>query len=453
MVHISVKEGLDIPIEGKPSGDVQSLPAPKLISLNLDAFPRVKFKLLAKAGERVKLGQAIATDKTVSGRHFVAPAGGVIKEVRRGLKRRLLDVVIEVDAQEEVQELGALDPRAASRESILERLKEGGGFAHIRQRPFDLLADPRQAPRCIFVKAVETAPFLPSAEMQVEGFERQFQLGISALSKLTDGRVHLVHAEDSRSDAFTAAVDCERHTVSGPHPASNSSVHIHHIDPIQSVDDIVWTLSVTDVLVIGELMATGRYHTERILSIAGGGIREDKRGFFRGRQGFPVEVLIAERNEKGLLRMISGDPLMGHKVHAEDFIGFYHSAFTVLPESVERELLHFFRLGLNKFSATKAYISGHQANDREYSFSTTNHGEERAFVDGSVYQDVMPMQIPVMHLVKALMAEDYELAEELGGLEVAAEDFALPAFICHSKIEMTQIVGDSLHNFATEALT
>ena len=52
----------------------------------------------------------------------------------------------------------------------------------------------------------------------------------------------------------------------------------------------------------------------------------------------------------------------------------------------------------------------------------------------------MPMQIPSMLLVKALMAKNYDLADELGLLEVDSEDFALPTFVCPSKIEMTSTI-------------
>jgi len=452
MADIEVKDGLDIPISGKPTGGLQTLPAPKTVSLNLFPFFGVKFKLLAKVGDRVKIGQPITDDKTCRGRFFVSPASGVIREVKRGLKRRLLDVVIEVDDNEEYEELPKLDPRSSSGEDIRSALMQGVIMGKIRQRPFDRLVDPMQAPRSIFVKASASAPFTTSPEMALEGNEESFQTGLTALSKLVDGgKVHLVYAKDSSCAAFTGAQDCELHTVSGPHPSANASVHIHHIDPVQGPEDSIWTLNVEDVLAIGHQLRTGQYFTERVISIAGPGIQEGKRGFFKVRQGYPIENMIAGRNEKGLLRMISGDPLTGVKIEATDYLGFYHNVFCVIPEEVERELFHFFRLGTHKFTASGTYASGFMDNsEREYDFTTSNHGEDRMFVDGSIYQSVMPMQIPVMHLVKAFMAENFEEAETLGGLEISAEDFALPTFIDPCKIEMQEVIKNGLRAYANE---
>ncbi|MCB1134936.1 MAG: Na(+)-translocating NADH-quinone reductase subunit A [Chlamydiia bacterium] len=452
MADFVVKEGLDIPISGKPTGGLQTLPAPKKVSLNLFPFFGVKFKLLAKVGDRVKVGQAITDDKSNPGRFFVSPGCGVIREVKRGLKRRLLDIVIELDGKEEYEALPTLDPRSASRDDILAALMKGGMMTHIRQRPFDRLADPSRFPRSIFVKAITSAPFAPPAEMHVEGSEKAFQAGLTALSKLCDGgKLHLVYREGSTCQAFTNAQDCTKHTVAGPHPAGNASVHIHHFDPIKGADDSVWTLTAQDVVAIGHQFQTGHYYTDRVISIAGPGIQDKKRGFFKVRAGFPIETLIAGRNERGLQRMISGDPLTGLKVEANDYLGFYHNVFCVIPEQVSRELFHFFRLGTHKFTASGTYASGFMDNTaREYDFTTSNHGEERAFVDGAIYQSVMPMQVPVMHLVKALMAENFEDAEFLGGLEVSAEDFALPAFVDPCKIEMVEIVKNGLRAYEHE---
>ncbi len=462
MVHIKVKKGLDIPIEGKPSGNVQQLTlggeatsqkTPKALALNLEPFEGIRFKLLAKRGDRVKVGQPLVEDKQTEGRVFVSPAGGVITEVRRGLKRRLIDIVIEVDPEEHFHDHGPLNPSQAKREVILDHLKGAGIFAHIRQRPFETLANPNQTPRNIFVKAVESAPFTPPPELQVEGKEEEFQLGLTALSKLTDGSVHLMYHKDSNCKAFTNAKDVQTHTGEGPHPLGTHSLHIEEVDPIQNVEEAVWTLTALDVVAIGHLLKTGHVYTDRIISIAGPGILPDRTGYFKVRAGFPIEFLVSNRMKKGQIRLISGDPLMGQKVEPDDFLGFYHTVFCAIPENVNRELLHFFRLGLHKYSFSRAYFSGHVDNsNRSYNFTTNQHGEHRAFIDPTLYDNIMALNIPTMQVVKAVMSEDYDLAEELGLLCVAPEDFALPTFVCPSKMEMTEIIKNGLAEHAAEVL-
>ncbi|MBB64409.1 MAG: NADH:ubiquinone reductase (Na(+)-transporting) subunit A [Waddliaceae bacterium] len=453
MVHIKITKGLDIPIEGKPSGEIKTLESPDQVSLNLNVFVNTKFKLLAKPGEAVKIGQPLCDDKSSPGRYFVAPASGVIQDVRRGLKRRLIDIVIKRDEKEEFHKLNPVDINTASRQQIVDLLKEGGCFAHIRQRPFNLLADPTHTPRAIFVKAIESEPFACPAEMQVSGCEKEFQVGLSALAKLTDGNVNLVHRAGSSCEAFTKAKDVVIHTAEGPHPVGNLSTHIHFIDPVKSAEDVIWTVRVIDVITIGKMVSTGHYHTDRIISLAGTGIHEERRGFFKVRAGHPIGALVANRTTKGLLRLVSGDVLTGTKVDIDDYLGFKHTIFCVLKENTERELLHFFRLGGHKFTNSGTYLSGKlKGGARTWDFTTSTHGEERAFVDAAVYQDVMPMQIPVQHLVKAVISGDFESAEELGLFEVDAEDFALPTFVCPSKIEMTELMGKGIAQYAKEVL-
>jgi Na+-transporting NADH:ubiquinone oxidoreductase subunit A len=462
VVHIKVTKGLDIPIKGKPkgsvkplipSGEASPLMSPTQIALDLTPFEDVKFRLLVRPGDVVKIGQSLAEDKSSPGRFFVSPASGTIKEIQRGEKRVLQNIVIHVDQKEEAIEHPPLMVEHLSREEIVERLKTGGLFAHIRSRPFNLLADPEKKPRSIFVKAIESAPFMPPAELQVVGHEKAFQVGLNALTKLTDGPVHLVYSTQSTSKAFLEASGVHKHTAEGPHPVGTHSLHIHLLDPILASSDLVWTVNAHDVIGIGYILMTGRYFTERLISIAGPGVIPERVGYFKARMGYPIAGLVSGRIQRGRSRLISGDPLMGHQVTAEGFLGFHDYVFCVFPEPTSRQFLHFFRLGINRYTFSKAYVSGHLNNqDREYDFTTNLNGEHRFFIDSSLYQKVTPLKIPVMHLVKAVMAEDFDLAEELGLLEVDSEDFALPAFVCPSKMEMPQIIKKGLKQYAHEVL-
>lgn len=462
MAHIKIKKGLDIPIEGKPEGNVKPLipsgevsPAnhPPQIALNVSDFEDIKFKLLAKVGDQVKLGQPIAEDKESPGRMFVSPAGGIIKEIRRGLKRRLLDIVIDVAEKEEVEQHSSIQLGNIAREELIERLKLGGMFAHLRQRPFNLLANPNKTPRSIFVKAIESAPFMPPSELQVAGHEREFQAGLDVLTKLTSGDVHLIYRKDTPARAFLEAKGVKKHTAEGPHPVSNPSLHIQVIDRINSPEDVVWTLNAHDVVMLGYFVLHGRYFVDRVISIAGPGVIEEQIGYFRVRAGTPIATLISGRIRKGLVRFISGDVLTGRRVEVEDFLGFDAYCLSILPENLSRQFLHFFRLGADKYTFSGAYLSGHLNNSkRAYRFTTSQHGERRPFIEGGIYEEVMPLKVPTMHLVKAILAEDYDLAVELGLLEVDSEDFALPSFVCPSKIEMMDIVKTGLRRYAADIL-
>lgn len=463
MPHIKITKGLDIPIDGKPEGharpfvpggEVSPLTTPHLIALNLRSFQDLKFKLLIKQDEVVKLGQPLVEDKSSPGRMFISPAAGVIKEIRRGFKRSLLDIIIAVSQEEKHEEYPKLYVPECSRETLIERMMVGGIFSHIYVRPFNRLADPHKPPRSIFVKGLESAPYAPPSEMQVDRHEREFQIGLDALAKLTDGPVNLIYRLGSRQRAFTEARNVQRITAEGPHPIANQSIHIQKLDPIKKADDIVWTINANHVVALGYLLEHGRHFFERIISIAGSGILPGRTGYFKSREGYPISPLLAGRIHKGPQRFISGDPLTGQKVEEEDFLGFEDYVFCVIPENYSREFLHFFRLGISKYSFSRTYLSGHLNNaHREYFFTTNQHGETRAFIDSTLYDDVQPLAIPTMLLVKAVMAEDFELAESLGLLEVVDEDFALPSFVDPSKIEMNEIIKKGLKRYASEVLS
>lgn len=447
-MEISIKKGLNIPLAGEPSGKVQNLPPSKEIALSLDVFKEIKFKVLAKVGDVVSIGQPLVENKLIPGQFFISPAAGTIREIRRGLKRQLSVIVIDVAENEQNYKQPSLSNHA-TKEEILTWLNTTGMFPFIRMRPFNLLADPKFLPKTIFVKALESAPFTPRAELQVVGNEIYFQKGIDILAKIAP--VNLIHHKKSDCQAFLQAKNVLIHSASGPHPIANPSVHIHHLDQILNVKKIIWTIDVLGVIAIGKMADCGKLHYQRVISIAGNGILPNKRGFFNSRMGCSIKTLVSERVQNEYVRFISGNPLTGSKVNEDQFLNFYDTAFCSIPENTSQEFLHFFRLGLKKYTATKAYLSGHFSLPAGgYEFTTNQHGEERAFIDGSVYDKIMPMRIPTMQLVKAILAEDFELAEQLGLLEVEPEDFALASFICPSKIEMMEIVQNGLTRYSKE---
>lgn len=453
-MRLKITKGLNIPMVGASVGDPGPLFIngqqiyPESVALDLQPFDQHRFRLLVKPGDRVKLGQPLAEDKYEPRLRFVSPGSGIVQEYKRGIKRRLLSIPIKLEGVD-THHFPPL--HSNSREEILTRLLEGGVFPHLRQRPFDLLADPRREPRAIFIKALETAPFTFPPELQVQGHEEDFATGLEALKKLTKGKVHLVYKEGSTFAPFKDAA-VERSTIEGPHPAANPSVHIHLLEPIRSYTEVIWTTDVIGVLAIGHLLNRGVYFTPRIIALAGNGIIDGRRVLIKGRAGFPIRALIEGRLPKDPVRLISGDPLTGNKVGSEDHLGFYDTVFTAIPEREGQQFLHFFRAGADKYSASGAYLSGHLRN-RLYDFTTNQHGEERPFVTPEPYDKVMPLHLNTMLLVKAVMGEDYELAEKLGLLEVAPEDFALPTFVDPSKIEMVDIIRRGLNTYSKEVLS
>lgn len=423
-LHIQVSKGLDIPLPHKPEGPLKEAPNLRRFALDLSVFPTIQFKLLVKEGDNVLIGQPLACDKKVPDRVFVSVASGVVRSIERGEKRRLLRIVVEEAEKKYLEHDTAGD--------LIPFLLKTGFFPHIRQRPCDVLADPNVKPKAIFVNACRSAPYSPSIEAVLRGHETEFQLGLQTLSKIAP--VHLVHRKGSTLQMLTKAEGVSTHTVSGPHPSGNTSLHIERISPILSGKDYIWSLSAEDTLRLGRLMQRGIYDPH--LTVAVGG---QNPGIYDARLGTSFQELTGEQPSG---RLIAGDPLMGDQT--DEFLTFYANTFSVIAEKNEaRELLHFFRLGNKKYTSSRGYLSRAKA----FHFDTNQHGEERAFVDGTIYDKVQPLTISTMHLVKALLAEDFDAAVDLGLLEVAPEDFALPTFMCPSKVEMVDIVRRGLDSY------
>lgn len=279
MADYRIQKGLEIPLEGEVQGGIETLdktqmaPDQNTFALDLSPFPELRFKLLAKPGDHVLLGQPLVLDKQQEKRVFVSPCTGRVQEIKRGLKRRLLSIVVQEEEGKE-RTFSPVNPYTLEQGPIIERLLEGGLFPLIRQRPFDQLADPTKKPSAIFVNAMNTAPLAQDPALLIEEEKEHFQTGLTTLKRLTEGFVHLCYAKGATLQALTQAQDVERHTFSGPHPAGLTSTHIHYIDPILSQQQVVWTLDAFAVISIGYLMNEGKQFTKRLVALAGAGFEE-----------------------------------------------------------------------------------------------------------------------------------------------------------------------------------
>jgi NADH:ubiquinone oxidoreductase, Na(+)-translocating, A subunit len=98
----------------------------------------------------------------------------------------------------------------------------------------------------------------------------------------------------------------------------------------------------------------------------------------------------------------------------------------------------------NKISLTRALTFSWLHPNRKYNLTTNTNGEQRAFVVTGMYEEVFPLDIYPMQLLKACLYKDLDELENLGAYEIAPEDFALTEFVCVSKQPHQQIIRDGL---------
>ncbi len=400
-------------------------------------------KVQVEVGDNVLAGDALFYDKANPNVKFCSPVSGEVIAINRGAKRAITEVVVLADKEINYRSVNKVDLSSIDQESLLTFLQENGVFPLIKRRPFQLVANPAETPRDIFVSTFDTAPLAPDTDMVLNGRTTAFHKGLEVLSKLTSGKVHLgIDAMSNQLDAINNAPFSEKHWFAGKHPAGNVGVQIHHIAPI-SMNDVVWTLGVQEVITIGALFTEGRYNAERVVAITGAEF--NKNHYVKTYQGACLSDLIKENvsEEVENVRFVSGDVLTGSEIAANGYLGFYDDQITVLKEGNYNEMFGWL-LPLAPRPSISRTFPGFLMPNYEYTADTNTHGERRAFVVTGQYEQVLPMDIYPQHLMKAILTNDYERMEGLGLAELVEEDVALCEFVCTSKQPLQQILREGL---------
>jgi Na+-transporting NADH:ubiquinone oxidoreductase subunit A len=441
---ITIKKGYTIKMDGVAQKTITHLALSDVVALKPHDFPSVVPRLSVEVGQEVVAGQSLFHDKNNPKIRLPSPVSGEVIEVVRGDKRRILEVRVIPDKITKYAYFPEINLPNADRDAVVEYLLESGCWSYIRQRPYSLIANPDDIPKAIFVSCFDTSPLAPDLGFIIEQERTHFQTGLEVLDKLANGHLHIsLHAEVgerlSESD-FRGIANHKFHHFSGPHPAGNVGIQIHHIDPIQK-GEVVWYVQPQDVIIIGRLFTEYRYRAERIVALAGSCVKQPQ--YFKVITGQKIKSITGNKLDSTNFRLIQGTILTGKKTAEDDFLSFYENQLTAIPEGDQPEFLGWLLPGFHKLSLSRTFFSWLTPN-RSYNLNTNNNGEERAFVMTGQYDKVLPMNIYPVHLLKAILAKDLERMEELGIYEVSEEDFALCEFVCTSKIDVQRIIADGL---------
>ncbi len=431
---IKIKQGLDINLKGKAERSVTDLTGLSRYAIRPDDFRNITPKLLAKEDTVVKAGTALFHDKYNPEVLFTSPVSGKLVAIERGDKRKILDFVIEADGKNAYESFTKGVPKDLSREQIKENLLKSGCWTYIKQRPFGITPKPEVMPRDIFVTAFDSAPLAPDYDFIVKDEFEAFQTGIDALKKLTDGKIYLGVRSAGMSSPFKNTANVEMYEFEGPHPAGNVGIQINKVKPINK-GEVVWTLRVPDVLIIGRLFRTGKYDAHKTIALTGSEVKTPK--YYKIIAGAMVGDIIKDKIQQSdkAVRIISGNVLTGEKIENHLPLGHFDYQITAIPEGNRPELFGWIMPGLGKFSISRTFF--HWVNPKkELEMSSKLHGSHRAFINTGEMEKVFPMDILPMQLMKAVIIRDIELMEELGIYEVVEEDMALCEVINSSKIEI-----------------
>lgn len=443
-IDIKIKKGLTLKLKGEAENSIEQAQKSKTVALRPSNFHSLVPKMVVKEGAKLKAGDEVFFSKYSDKTKIVSPVSGKLKEIKRGAKRKILDVIIEADDEVNYKDFGAMDPFKSDSSEVKDRIFSTGLGIFLNQRPYNIPANAEVTPKAIYISAYDTAPLSASFEVILKDKVEFFQNGINALTKLTGGKVYL--GVDKQSASFLKDIEnVELITISGPHPAGNVGTLIHETEPMNRGEH-VWTINPEDVAIIGEQFKTGKFNAERTVVVTGTATKHRK--YFKTIIGAEVSSILKDHEDNS--RIISGNVLTGEKIEEEGYINFFANTLTVIPEGNEYRMFGWLPFKDNDIhSASKTSLSWLFPN-KKYEVNTNLNGEERALVVTGEMEEVMPLNILPMQLLKACMAGDIEKMENLGIYEVVPEDFALVEYTNTSKIEAQEIIRNGLDIMITE---
>ncbi len=442
---IKLKKGLDIKLVGAAEKTVANMTVSGLYASTPTDYEGCVPKLLVKVGDVVKAGSPLYFDKTRPEVMFTSPVSGVVSAINRGEKRKVLSVVVEADGKQISEEFSA-NLSALSREDVVKTMLESGLWSLLLQRPYGVIPSPAVAPRAIFISAFDSAPLAADMDFVLSGEKANLQKGVEALAKLTDGNIYV----GLRAGVKSVCEDLqgvEKYYFDGPHPAGNVGVQIHHIAPI-SAGEVVWTVGVQDLAIIGRLFNTGKLDMSRVVAVTGSQVAKPQ--YVKCVAGASLTAVLTavgglkSRKADESYRLIDGNVLTGIQRSADDFLSLKSNQITVIPEGDKYELLGWAMPRLKKFSASRSYFSW-LCPKKEYDLDTNLNGGVRAYVVTGLYEKLLPMDIYPMYLLKAILAQDFDKMIGLGIYEVIEEDLALCEFADPSKTEIQTIIRNGIN--------
>jgi Na+-transporting NADH:ubiquinone oxidoreductase subunit A len=441
---IKLRKGLDIRLLGEAEKVKTSVDAPVTVALKPTDFHLLTPKMEVKVGDKVKAGTIVFHNKYNDRVKFVSPVSGEIADIVRGAKRRIMEIIIKADSEVQYESATAPALEGMNRDEVKATLLKTGLWPFIKQRPIDIIANPDETPKAIFISGFDSAPLAPDMDFIVHGQDEFVQKGIDVLSKLTDGKIHLnIKGNGAPDAAFMNAKGVQINNVYGKHPAGNVGIQIHHIDPINKGES-VWFINPQDLIILGKYFATGQFDASKIIALTGSEVKNPK--YIKTIIGTHISNLVKDNVDDGNNRFISGNALTGEKIDANGYLGYYDNQITVIPEGDQLKFVltkGWMGPGFDKFSNSMLFPTW-LTGGKKFRLDTNTNGEERGFVVTGEMEKVFPMDIYPMFLVKAIMVNDIDAMEQLGIYEVAPEDLALCEYVCTSKVNIQSVVREGL---------
>ncbi|MCP5020489.1 MAG: NADH:ubiquinone reductase (Na(+)-transporting) subunit A [bacterium] len=446
MPTIKTRRGLDVPIHGAiQSKEIHEAPVPTKVALLPQESWGIKVSMLVQEGANVQIGTPLFADRRDDKVTFGSPAAGKVSEIRRGHRRAVLAVVIDVDGDDciAVPTLNADSSADAVREGLL----ASGLWPCLRQRPFDRVAQSSDTPRALIVQAHDSRPLAGKPQDLLAGRKEAFQHGLALLHKMTGPQTYLC-VEDGSNWQDWSAPGVTVQAFDGPHPSGTPGFSIHKLCPA-GAEAITWHIDAQDVADIGETFLKGCIPTRRVVALTGPTAIKPR--LIATKRGAQTSSFVEGESSAPTTRVVTGSVLEGNIANPgepREFLGRYSNQVTLMDASTKREFLAWLMPVAGRFTSTNTLLD--KFFKKKFKFDVDSNGSKRAIVPMGQYEDIMPMDILPTQLIKALAAHDLESAEKLGALELAEEDLALCEFVDTSKQPLSEMLRTMLTRIEKE---
>ena len=436
---IKTKKGLNLPISGNPSLDVDFSTSINSIAILGTDFVGLKPTMMVGEGDTVLSGQKLFENKKNPGTYITAPLSGVIKSINRGDKRRFLSLIIETD-----DSLDLLNFDLNDYSSPIDFLVDSGALAYFRTRPYNRMPIPSELPSAIFINACDTNPLSIDPHELIKFDQDLFNQGLKFIQSINGDIKTFCSYQNNDFDKSVEGVSYNQ--FKGPHPAGLVGTHIHFLYPVGQ-NRSVWTISWQEVISLGYLLHNKNLRSDKNVTIGGPNTYDPK--ILKVKHGSNLSELTAGKIFDNS-RVISGSVLNGHSgENVMNYLGSFDNQVSVLPDESNDILFNWAMPGSTLHSNLPAFISS-WIKPIKFTFNVSMNGGNRAIVPVSSYQEIMPLNILMIQLLKSLVTLDIELGEKLGVLELAPEDLALASYVCPSKYDYQSILDSNLEKMYEE---
>jgi Na+-transporting NADH:ubiquinone oxidoreductase subunit A len=234
-------------------------------------------------------------------------------------------------------------------------------------------------------------------------------------------------------------------TVVGNYPAHDPGVLLYRTKT--SADhNHAWFIEGQDLLLIAELLKSGRFPTGRVVTL--GGPAATRPGHFRTRIGAPLAALTDGRTAAGDVRLVAGGVLTGNPAPQDSHLGLFEKALVLLPEgNTSGDFLGWTLPGAQTPSYSRAFLSSFRRG-RELPMDCNRRGGLRACIQCNFCTQVCPVDILPQLTYKAILAGEVEESLAHGLLDCV--ECGLCSLVCPSKIELLKTLCQAREQFYEE---